>query len=116
MITFNIDYNERLVDFIYVARWSYYRRNNELLTRIFNVLQDLTQGSFDSGQLKDIIAQSVKFETARIKNDGFVVKSMINECNELKIAVFEHNKNFETIKSDINPSIEQTIREQFSIE
>lgn len=45
MITFNIDYNNRLMDYIFVAHWSYYRENGELTTRIFNILQDLTQGS-----------------------------------------------------------------------
>lgn len=113
MITFNLDYNTRLVDFIYVARWSYYRQNNELRTRISNILKDLTQASFSDEQLKDIVAKSVKGETATIENDGFTVKSITNKYDELKIAVFEANKSFDTVKCDITPDIEQKIREQF---
>lgn len=112
MITFNLDYNTRLVDFIYVARWSYYRQNNELLTRISNILQDLTQGSFTSEQLKNIISTSVKGETAKMENDKFIVKCIINKHDEFKIAVFEANKSFDTLKFDITPDIEQKIREQ----
>ena len=113
MITFNLDYNTKLIDFIYVARWSYYRANNELRTRISNVLKDLTNGSFSSEQLDDIVAKSVKGEAATIENNGFIVKSRTNKYDELRIAVFESNKDFKTFKCDITPDIEQKIREQF---
>lgn len=115
MITFNIDCNTKLVDFIYIAHWPYYRQNNELLARIFNILEDLTQGSFSSEQTKDLIARSAKGEAARVENDNFIVKSIINKYDGLKIAVFAHNKNFDTLKFDITPDIEQTIRAQFGI-
>lgn len=113
MITFNLDFNTKLVDFIYVARWSYYRANNELRTRMSNVLKDLTNGSFSNEQLDDIVAKAAKGETATIENDGFIVKSRINKYDELRIAVFENNKDFKTFKCDITPDIEQKIREQF---
>lgn len=113
MITFNLDYNNKLVDFIYVAGWSYYRQNNELIARISNILKDLTQGSFSIEQLKDIVNVSVRGETARMENDSFIVKSITSKYDELRIAVFEHNKSFDTLKFDITPDIEQKIREQF---
>lgn len=116
MITFNIDCNSRLVDFISVASWSYYRVNKELCTRISNILQDLTEGSFDSGQIKDIVAQSVKGETAMIENDDFIVKTITNRYDQLRIAVFKINKSFDTIKYDIMPDDERKIREQLNIE
>ena len=115
MITFNLDYNYKLVDYISVACWSYYCQNSELVTRIFNILKDLTKGSFSNEQLKDIVAQSVKGETVIIENDGFIVKSIASRYNQLRIAVFEINKSFDTVKYDITPDIEQTIREQFDI-
>ena len=115
MITFNIDYNTRLVDFIYIASWSYYRQNNELVVRISNILKDLTQGSFSSEQIKDIVAKSVKCETAMVENNGFIMKSVTNKYDELRIAVFENNKSFDTIKCGITPEIEQTIRAQMGM-
>lgn len=116
MITFNIDKNNRLVDFISVASWSYYSQNKELRKRIFNILNDLTQGSFDNEQIKDIIDKSVKGETAIIENDSFIMKTVTNRYDQLRIAVFEDNKNFNTVKYDIAPNDEQKIREQFGIE
>lgn len=116
MITFNLTKNTRLVDFIYVARWSYYRVNGELVTRISNILKDLTQGSFSGEALNDIVAKSVKLETATIENNGFIVKTVTNKYDELRIAVFEKNKSFDTVKCDITPDIEQKVRAQMGIE
>lgn len=116
MIAFNIDKNTILVDFIYVARWSYYRANNELIVRISNILKDLTQGSFSNEALNDIVAKSVKLETVTIENNGFIIKSITNRYDELRIAVFEKNKSFDTVKCDITPDIEQKVRAQMGIE
>lgn len=116
MITFNLTQNTKFIDFIYVARWSYYRANKELVARIFNILKDLTQGSFSNEQLDDIVAKSVKSETAAIENDGFIVKTLVNKYDELRIAVFEKNKSFDTVRCDITPDIEQKVRAQMGIE
>ena len=116
MITFNLVQNTRFIDFIYVARWSYYRVNGELITRISNILKDLTQGSFSNEQLDDIVTKSVKSETAMIENDNFIVKTLVNKYDELRISVFEKNKSFDTIRCDITPDIEQKVRAQMGIE
>lgn len=115
MITFNIDKNNRLVDFIYVNAWTYYHENKELVTRISNILKDLTKGTFDDEQVKGIIESSINMKTATIENDDFIVKTIITGFGELKIAVFEKVRNFDTVKFDITPDIEKTIREQFGI-
>lgn len=47
-----------------------------------------------------------------MENDKFIVKCIINKHDEFKIAVFEANKSFDTLKFDITPDIEQKIREQ----
>lgn len=115
MISFNIEKNNRLVDFIYVNDWIYYHENKELVTRIFNILKDLTKGTFDDEQVKGIIESSINMKTAMIENDDFIVKTITTKYSELKIAVFETNKSFDTVKFDITPEIEKAIREQFDI-
>lgn len=115
MIGFNIDKNNRLVDFIYVNDWAHYRENKELVTRISNILKDLTKGTFDDERIKEIIESSINMETATIGNDDFIVKTITTKYGEIKIAVFENIKSFDTVKFDITPDIEKTIREQFGI-
>lgn len=115
MISFNIEKNNRLVDFIYVNVWRYYRENQELITRISNILKDLTKGTFDDEQVKEIIESSVNMKTATVENDDFIVKTIITGFGELKIAVFEKVRNFDTVKLGITPDVEKTIREQFGI-
>lgn len=115
MISFNIEKNNRLVDFIYVNAWRYYLENKELITRISNILKDLTKGTFDDEQVKEIIESSVNMKTATVENDDFIVKTIITGFGELKIAVFEKVRSFDTVKLDITPDVEKTIRELFDI-